>query len=156
MFDPFDDQPVPCHHCRALIGHRAYSLGRALETVDFNDPREDVPTVTPKYAQDIGCYCSEACRESAMPTLLQEHGVTLPADGAGVDLEETCARCSGPVPMTEPHWTYTAEVMNVEHGYPIVEDSVCLAVVCQGCQPPRPFPGSWWDDSVEPEKALSA
>lgn len=126
-----------CTTCSSPFKAPLYSVSRSLEDVDHVELQQGMPVVHIDCAEGIGTFCSETCRDRGMAAVLKEDNVVLPSESPWIGPEETCARCSGPVDMTKPHWTYTSDVTTDDGNGWTTTDFRYLAVLCTTCQAPN-------------------
>ena len=127
-----------CGACAASLTARYTSLNRLVERTDYDRPGEtpdDQATITTLRDDVLGEYCDAVCAMPSALLVLFERGLRHAGGGAGPI--ETCAKCGGPVDLTEPHVTY--QLMDqTETRKPWLisiqpHDAEVLAYVCQRC-----------------------
>jgi ssDNA-binding Zn-finger/Zn-ribbon topoisomerase 1 len=129
---------VECDTCGASLDVRFWSFDRLVQRFDYDrqgDTPDDCATVTVLRDEMLGQFCDDDCaRLTALPDLA-ERGLKLVECGAGPI--ETCAKCGGPVDLTEPHVFYQLMDQTVTHKPWLSSvqphDTEALAYVCPRC-----------------------
>ncbi len=125
-----------CMNCERSFSDRWFEVGRSFERVRFNRPTA-MNEVEITDADGIGVFCSRDCRDSCRGALMQNEQVPVPSDRPGIEPVERCAKCTGPVDMSDWHLTYTeGECEEIEFGVR-VNDFDYVAVVCRVCEQPQ-------------------
>jgi predicted nucleic-acid-binding Zn-ribbon protein len=120
-----------CFTCSIRFKERVFNIIREWERVHFDTK---LPEIEIEDAYGLECYCSQTCLEGRRDEVMEREGVPIRRPGTGP--VESCAKCGGPVDMSEFHLTYiedeaidtgmyVSSVINVEY----------LAVVCNRCRP---------------------
>lgn len=120
-----------CFTCDRRFKSRAFSISREWDRVHFE---YSLPEVEIEGAYGLECYCSLECLTARRTDVMAQENV--PIRRPGLEPVEICAKCGGPVDMTEFHLTYV-EDETVRRG--MFEVQVVsldyLAVVCRQCRP---------------------
>jgi len=134
MIDSANDNTFYCMACNRPFHTPLFSITRSTEQMIFY-PGERLPEANVLSAESIGDYCSETCLNKNRYRLMESDGVRPTYPGPGPI--ESCSRCSAPVDMSSPHWTWTEEVADVSWGdgidYIQPTKAILLAVRCQKC-----------------------
>lgn len=96
-----------CEACGASLGARYWSFNRLVERLDYDrqgDAPDDCATITVLSDEPLGQFCGDGCARLTALLGLAERGLRLFDCGTGPI--ETCAKCGGPVDLTEPHVFY--------------------------------------------------
>ncbi len=129
---------VECDTCGASLGARYWSFNRLVERVDYDrqgETPDDCATITVLRDDVLGQFCDDGCAKITAWSDLAGRGLRLIECGAGPI--ETCAKCGGPVDLTEPHVFY--QLMDqTETRRPWLNtiqphDTEALAYVCSRC-----------------------
>ena len=122
-----------CFACGAHFDGKLFDIAREYIRVIYNSPPQlherDVHS-----ADAIGEFCSSECRERGRSAVLARDGVSIPAMRPGIEPIEICARCSGPVDMSDWHVLITES--DLDESFRTL-DSKYLAVFCATCEPQR-------------------
>lgn len=134
MADDADDNAFYCMACNKPFHSPLYSITRSSEQMHFY-PGERLPEAEVLFAESVGDYCSQACLDLNRARLLNSNNVRATYPGPGPI--ESCSRCSNPVDMSSPHWTWTEEKADVawENGIEQIQPTAAnlLAVLCKDC-----------------------
>jgi hypothetical protein len=123
-----------CMQCSKLFERKWYEVSRAFERVHFMSPtRYDEVEVA--YSEGIGEFCSQACLNLGLPTIMEQQCVPIPAVRPGIEPIESCAKCSGPVDMSDWHLTYTSGCFEDTGSGIKILDVDYIVVVCRECAP---------------------
>jgi hypothetical protein len=127
-----DDSPTlyECENCAVTFSTRIFEIARAFEKVSYS---RALPSVAVRNSESLANFCSADCRTKGRDAVMARYRV--PVLRVGIGPIEPCARCRGPVDMTEFHITFTESEM-VERDVTILEpvDVDYLAVLCRNCQ----------------------
>lgn len=130
----FECMDFECMTCGKMFEWRWFDIGRSFERVHFSSP-DALDQVEISGAESIGIFCSRGCLDARRLAVMQEQGVPIPARRPGIGPVEHCAKCAGPVDMSDWHLTYTDGVYQDEQvGVRTVELDY-IAVVCRECAP---------------------
>jgi hypothetical protein len=117
-----------------MFTRKWYDLSRAFERVHYLSPLS-LDEVEIEDAEGIGVFCSQGCLDAGRAPVMNADGVSIPAVRPGIGPIESCAKCSGPVDMSEWHLTYTDGCLEEVHGGVKYLDVDYVAVVCRECAP---------------------
>lgn len=120
-----------CFTCHIRFKGRVFSITREWERVHFD---KVLPEIEIDDAVGLECYCSAACVQKRRDEVMAREGV--PIRYPDIGLVESCAKCGGPVDMSEFHLSYL-EDESVDEG-PCVSRTIdvnYLAVICRRCHP---------------------
>ena len=121
-----------CMTCNTCFEKQLFNVARSMERVlFFAAPRLNEVQVT--HAEGIGVFCSDSCRAQGLPALMARERVPIPVNPPDIGPIEVCARCSGPVDMSDFHLTYSKCEMVYSGIYGRESNFKYLAVVCQRC-----------------------
>lgn len=123
-----------CMHCGQMFTRKWYDLSRAFERVHFLSPLS-LDEVEIEDAEGIGVFCSQQCLDAGRVPVMRDEGVPIPAVRPGIGPIESCAKCSGPVDMSDWHLTYTDGCLEQENDAVNILDVDYAAVVCRECAP---------------------
>ena len=130
----FQYMDFECMICGKMFEERWFDIGRAFERVHFRSP-DALDEVEVSFADGIGVFCSQGCLDAGRATLMQEEGVPIPSVRPGIGPVEQCARCAGPVDMSDWHLTYTdGQYLENQGGVRVIEIDY-IAVACRECAP---------------------
>ena len=120
-----------CFTCSVRFKKKVFSITREWERVDFS---EALPEVDILDAYGLECYCSKSCLEGRRDEVMARGQVSITRPNLGP--VETCAKCGGPVDMSEFHLAYL-EDESIDEGTFVstMIDLDYLAVVCKRCHP---------------------
>jgi hypothetical protein len=121
-----------CMHCRKMFTRKWFDLGKAFERVHYLSPLS-LDEVEIEDADSIGVYCTQECLNSGRAALMNSEGVPIPTVRPGIGPVESCAKCSGPVDMSDWHLTYTEGCQMEERGGVRIVEVDYVAVVCREC-----------------------
>ncbi|SAK91320.1 hypothetical protein AWB78_04910 [Caballeronia calidae] len=138
MFTLEDDE-FECYSCGTVFKGIVLGVTVQWERVYY---MRDTRMVAAKNSFRWECYCSTKCREARLKQAMRALEVPIPAVPPGLGPIEVCARCRGPVDMTQFHRAYVEDEVETDgvNSNPI--DVNYLAVVCKACDP-------WNDDKVQ-------
>lgn len=148
-----------CDTCEAGLTSRYSSFNRLVERIDYDRPGEtpdDQATITILRDDVLGEFCGEVCAMPSVLLALFERGLRHSGGGAGPI--ETCAKCGGPVDLTQPHVAY--QLMDqTETRKPWLisihtHEAETLAYVCQHCDGDLAADGMNLLESVEDEQPV--
>lgn len=135
---PASENYGECDACGVSLTARYWTFDRLVERVDYNRPG-DTPsssaTVTVLRSETLEQMCSEDCARLVAFLRLAERGLRQGECGTGPI--EVCAKCGGPVDLTQSHVAY--QLMDqTESRQPWLTminpiDSEILAYVCSAC-----------------------
>lgn len=118
-----------------MFKERVFEVSREWQCMDFG---QELPELEATDSVSIEYYCSDFCLSISRADVMEHEGVPVRPTGAGPI--GACAKCRGPVDMTEFHLTYVEEeyIVNKTVGITPVKTR-CLAILCQRCRPYFPF-----------------
>jgi hypothetical protein len=125
-----------CEVCSKPLIARHFTFNRHVERCHYGqNESDDGVSIEVLRAEDLSAYCSRECAWPAIMSALAERGVR--HTGSGVGPIEVCAKCGGPVLMSEPHIAYNVHD-ETEQRKPWlkqieVHESEALADVCVRC-----------------------
>lgn len=123
-----------CMSCSKMFSSVWYDVGRRRERVIFNSPQalDEIEVLS---ADGIGVFCSADCHQAGRSDVMREEGVPIPSAAPDLGPVERCAKCKGPVDMSDWHLMYTEGVMKeTSSGVAALRESL-LAAVCKNCSP---------------------
>jgi hypothetical protein len=144
-----------CMACGRMFERRWFDISREYERVHYKSPGA-LDEVEISRAESVGVFCSQACLNVGRGGVMQKQRVPIPPVRPGIGPVETCAKCSGPVDMSDWHLTYTnGECEEQEFSVSVLELDY-VAVVCKGCLPMTLADGALQDGVVEEPKGRSS
>jgi hypothetical protein len=112
-----------------------FEVSREWKRVHFG---KGLPEVEITDSISIEYYCSDVCLAISRADVMEHAGV--PIRPTGIGPIEACAKCRGPVDMTEFHLTYVEEEYIVDESFGVKPVSThYLAILCRRCRPYAPF-----------------
>ncbi len=123
-----------CMHCGKMFTRKWYELSRAFERVHFLSPLS-LDEVEIEDSEGIGVFCSQECLAVERAPVMRDEGVPIPAVRPDIGPIESCAKCSGPVDMSDWHLTCTDGCLVEERDGLQILDVGYVAVVCRECAP---------------------
>ena len=127
-----DDLEFQCDHCNAMFVAPLFGINQSREQLK-KDARGDV-FMDITWGEGVANFCSAACRHAGRQKVMDSHGVPIPKDPPGIESDEKCAVCSGPVDVTAPHITFAEEEIDLTAEAPTPENFEYLALVCPTCE----------------------
>ncbi|WP_233886395.1 hypothetical protein [Paraburkholderia flagellata] len=124
------DDEYECFTCGRIFTTRVFEITREWDRVHYCTI---LPEVEVEEAYGLECYCSQACLVARRANVMANESV--PIRPAGLEPIETCARCAGPVDMSEFHLAYVESETMMNGFVGITLDCEYLAVVCNRCLP---------------------
>ncbi len=91
-----------CFTCSVRFKWRVFSITREWERVHFGKALPEIEIVG---AEGLECYCSKPCLARRRDEVMVREGV--PIRYPDIVPVERCAKCGGPVDMSEFHLTYS-------------------------------------------------
>ena len=149
-----DHMDFECMTCGKMFERTWFDISRTRERVRYKSPTA-VDEVEISFGDGIGVFCSRACLEGGRAAVMQEQGVPIPTDRPDIGPIEACARCSGPVDMSDWHLTFSEGKLEGEGGSVATLEFDYLAVVCKRCSPSQSVGGTVADEVMEQPKAES-
>jgi hypothetical protein len=125
------DDEYECFTCLKRFRGRVFNNSPEWERVHYG---AEIPEVEIEDAWGLECYCSRSCQKARRAEVMAREDVPIRRPGIGP--LEMCAKCLGPVDMTEFHLTYIEDETVDESTF--VSRTVnldYLAVVCRQCRP---------------------
>lgn len=120
--------------CSKMFSSVWYDIGSRRERVIFSSPRalDEIEVLS---AEGIGVFCSADCHQAGRSEVMRDQGVPIPSVPPDLGPVERCAKCKGPVDMSDWHLMYTEGVIKeTSSGIAALRESL-LAVVCKKCSP---------------------
>ncbi len=122
-----------CMYCRKMFTRKWHDLSKAFERVHYLSP-PSLHEVEIDGAHSIGVFCTQGCLDLGRAALMDTEGVPIPTVRPGIGPVESCAKCSGPVDMSDWHLTYTEGCLIEEpEGKSRILEVDYVAVVCREC-----------------------
>lgn len=121
-----------CMHCRNMFTRKWYDLSKAFERVHYLSPLS-LDEVKIEGSDSIGVFCMQECLDAGRAALMNTEGVPIPAIRPGIGPVESCAKCLGPVDMSDWHLTYTEGCLMEEREEVKILEVDYVAVVCREC-----------------------
>ncbi len=131
---PNDWMEFECMNCGKMFTRKWYDLSRTYERVHYKSPTL-LDEVEIEDAEGIGTFCSQQCLDVGRAPVMRDEGVPIPSARPGIGPVESCAKCSGPVDMSDWHLTYTDGCLEEDCGGVKTLEVDYLAVVCRECAP---------------------
>lgn len=129
-----DVMEFECETCEVMFRDRLFEIAREYERVIFSSPAR-LDEVEIKDSENIANFCCSKCLDSGRSSVMAAQRVPIPAERPGIGPIESCAKCSGPVDMSDWHLTFVeSEVDTSGSGFRPI-DVKYLAVVCRKCGP---------------------
>ncbi|CAG9219342.1 hypothetical protein BCAR13_410049 [Paraburkholderia caribensis] len=125
------DDEYECLTCNRRFNSRVFNISREWERVDFECL---IPEVEIEGSYGLECYCSLQCLVARRAEVMAREDV--PIRRPGLEPIEICAKCGGPVDMTDCHLTYVEDETIDQWMFEVqVVSTADLAVVCRQCRP---------------------
>lgn len=123
-----------CATCKKLFNQTWFHLTSSYERVHFGGPT-GMPEVETEQADGLAEFCSRGCLARGEQLVMAEERVPTPSVAPDIGPVETCARCSGPVDMSNWHITYSKGLFEERAFGLVVLEHDYVAVVCRTCRP---------------------
>jgi hypothetical protein len=126
-----------CDFCQKPLSARRMTLERTVETISYQGEAKTMEGIVRQAqvnlisADQAAQFCGPTCADVGIPHYLSTHGIKILPPG--VNPIETCAKCGGPVYMTEPHIAYSRLDETVASTTITVHEGEYLCVVCVHC-----------------------
>lgn len=140
-----------CMSCGVMFNRTWFEVSRGFERVHFNSPAA-LDEVETSLSENLSAACSRACHSTTRLAVMREQAVPIPTVRPSIGPVEACARCSGPVDMSDWHLTFGDAKMEEEGWGAETLEFDYLAVVCKKCEP---FPRAAGVEVVENSSAGS-
>ena len=129
-----EEMEFECETCGAMFRDRLFGVSRAYERVIFSSP-DALEEVHTGYSECIANFCSSACLARGRSAAMRAQCVPIPAVRPGIGPVEACAKCKGPVDMSDWHLTFLEDEIDtsLNRFQPLNVDYI--AVVCRQCAP---------------------
>jgi hypothetical protein len=147
MFTLEDDE-FECYSCGTVFKGIVFGVTFQWERVHY---MQNTRMVSAHNSYRWECYCSSECRQARVKQAMQNMAVPIPAIRPGLGPIEVCARCKGPVDMTQLHQAYVEDEVETDgfNSNPI--DVRYLAVVCKACAPKNDDKVQKWPEATPTE-----
>lgn len=131
-----DYMEFECMACSKLFSRLWFDIGRSYDRVHYMRPTAH-DEVEVSMAEGIGTFCSAACLDASRDRIMRDdEGVLVPRTRPGIEPIERCAKCAGPVDMSDWHLTFSEALLEEqEHAGVATHEFEYLAVVCKRCAP---------------------
>jgi len=129
--EPMDDSEFECETCGTMFRTMVYEIMKAFEKVNYAE--NDWPEVDVQCSENVANFCTKRCRDASLVVVLARDGV--PVRRVGIEPIEPCAKCGGPVDMSDFHLTYTEQDVEFHGFIGTPKDVDYLAVLCRNCAP---------------------
>ncbi|MGF6546752.1 hypothetical protein QFZ96_001823 [Paraburkholderia youngii] len=119
-----------CDNCGTRFSAMLFEIARQLERVEF---LSTMTSICIRDCDTLSGFCSIECRDSSRRAVMEREDVPIRrVDSFGPIAP--CAKCGGPVDMTEFHVTYVENDLEIINPNMMQPTSVeCLAVLCSNC-----------------------
>jgi len=139
---PFSDITIEfdCATCGPKIGFALFDVAREYERMRYSGPTEsDDVEIDVSSAASIAIYCSKVCRDQGRPVVMSEMRICPSIQPPSFGPVEVCARCAGPVDMSDWHLAILESDTNTT-ALPFKPVEVeYIAVICRTCAPISTF-----------------
>ena len=125
------DIEFECETCGVMFREMVYEVAKEIDRVHYRE--SEVEEVEIHGSENLANFCSKQCRSASLVTVMSREGV--PIKRVGVDPIEPCAKCGGPVDMSDYHLTYVEQDIKFLPTSTVPQDVDYLAVVCRNCAP---------------------
>lgn len=123
-----------CMSCSKMFSGVWHDISKRRERVIFNSPQalDEIEVLS---GEGIGVFCSGGCHQAGRSKVMREEGVPIPPVPPDLGPVESCAKCKGPVDMSDWHLMYTEGVMKeTSWGIDALRETL-MAAVCKKCSP---------------------
>jgi len=130
-----DYMEFECMACSKMFSRLWFDISRSYDRVHYKHPRAP-DEVEVSMSEGIGIFCSAACLEASRDRVMRDQGVLIPRVRPGIEPIECCAKCAGPVDMSDWHLTFSEALLEEQaHARVGTHEFEYLAVVCKRCAP---------------------
>jgi len=126
-----DEFEFECETCGVMFREMLYEVAKEIDRVHYREGA--VEEVEILGGENLANFCSKQCRNATLVAVMAREGV--PIKRVGVDPIEPCAKCGGPVDMSDYHLTYVEQDIKFLPTSAVPQDVDYLAVVCRNCAP---------------------
>jgi hypothetical protein len=132
-----DVMEFECMNCGTMFRDRLFDITREYDRVIYRRPPA-LDEVAIECSEGIGGFCSASCREAGRSAVMTRERVPVlaPPERPGINPVEICARCKGPVDMSDWHLTYLENEFDTSTDSFTIHDLKYTAVLCKKCVPP--------------------
>jgi hypothetical protein len=124
-----NDMEFECESCGVMFKETLYGIDREQNKVIFCD--KGLLEVDIRSSENIANFCSHSCRERGREAVMRKEQV--PERRVGVEPIEPCAKCGGPVDMSDWHLTYVESDTRFTGDVGDTLDIDYLVVLCKRC-----------------------
>ena len=128
-----DDIEFQCDHCDAMFVAPLFGINQSRELLKEDARGSVFMDIT--WAEGVANFCSAACRDAGRQKVMDSHGVPIPEVTPGIESDEACALCAGPVDVAVEHITFAEEEIDLTAAAPTPMNFQYLALICAHCEP---------------------
>lgn len=130
-----------CTFCGSLVGDALFDVAREYERMRYKDSSDGFEVaIDISTSESLAGFCSKLCRHQGGASVMATMRIRVPNQRPAFGPIEVCARCGGPVDMSDWHLVFLESDTNTKWTLVEPDEIEYIAVVCRTCAPVSTYP----------------